>query len=159
MVHDDPYLCGIMVKQNGVNNPWYVLRIYFLVSPQYACSSPPKCTPTSQTHTDNPFLLPEVTRVNYSCCLPARTYCVLCSPAASGNTLGSVSPHVINNRLLLRIKQNPDLFLGPLVSVSHSPAPKSFPTTGRPLKQAAPASGSLEKALKNLPVSLCKGLF
>lgn len=45
MVHDDPYLCGITVKQNGVNNPWYVLRIYFLVSPQYACSSPPKMHP------------------------------------------------------------------------------------------------------------------
>ena len=76
---------------------------------------------------------------------------MLCSPTASGNTPGSVSLHVINNRLLLRIKQNPDLFLGPLVPASHSPATKPFPTKGPPFKQAAPASASLEKALKNLP--------
>ena len=66
---------------------------------------------------------------------------MLCSPTASGNTPASVSPHVINNRLLLQTYS-----WTPLVPASHNPAPKPFPTTGLPFKQAAPASVSLEKA-------------
>lgn len=157
MVHDDPYLCGITVKQNGVNNPWYVLRIYFLVSPPVCL--PPKCTPTSQTHTDNPFLLPEVTRVNYSFCLPARTYCVLCSRSLWKHP-GFVSPRVINNRLLLQIKQKSRLIQGPPSPSFSQSCSKSFPTTGvSPLPSRRPTSRKSGKSLKNLPVSLCKGLF